>query len=254
MREYLYDFASTQDNGFRNSSGIAYVIIKAKNDASRAKYIKDCTIKGCVTIALENGGFLENVPVLKHVWNDIVFPADSNKMGSCVFWTNVPKTNIVVIQGVVPKNNEVINRNENEFLLSRNFTQQVNGKNISNHIEIAGNAIAGKINISVDGGEDNGELLINIFNKNKSSKLTVNTKGNVTFNVSGKMDLFTSKGISIRNDKETFITLLTDLIKEFKNSIIQTPSGAGNISPTTIQLIEKVETRIQTLFIENGSK
>ena len=246
MRNYLTQYASTQAPGVRNASGIGYIIIKNKNNAPREKYIKDCMLKGCVTIAFENGGFLENVPVLTHVWNYIKFPEKEDKMGSCVLWNNIDKRNSIVIVGVIPKTNEINNIAENQFIISRSLDNK--------HIEISGDAKSGKINISVDGGEKDGELMINVFNKNKSSKLSVNVKGSISLDVDGKVDLFSSQGISIRNKNETFITLLTDLIKELKNGIIQTPSGPGNISPSTITLIEKVETRIKTLFIENGTK
>lgn len=246
MRDYLNNYVSTQQPGVRNSSGIGYVIVKAKDGKPREDYIKDCVLKGCVTIAFENGGFLENVPVLKHVWNYIEFPEKQDKIGSCVLWNNIDKRNLVVITGVVPKINEINNILENQFLISRSLNDK--------HVEISGDAKNGIVNISVDGGDKGGELMINVFNKNKTSKISLNLKGDISLDVDGKVDLFTTNGIAIRNKDETFITLLTDLVKEFKNSIIQTPSGPGNISQTTITLIEKVETRIKTLFIENGTK
>jgi hypothetical protein len=246
MRDYLTSYVSTQAPGVRNASGIAYVIIKTKNGKPRVDYIKDCMLKGCVTVAFENGGFLENVPVAKHVWGYIKFPEKEDKFGSCVVWSNIDKRNSIVILAVIPKTDEINNIAENQFSLSRSLDDK--------HLEISGDAKAGIINISVDGGKDKGELMINVFNKNKSSKLSVNVKGNISLDVDGKVDLFTSQGISIRNKNETFIILLSDLIKELKNSIVNTPSGPGNISPSTITLIEKVETRIKTLFIENGTE
>lgn len=209
MRDYLSDFVSTQDNGSRNASGLGYVIIKAKNNTERETYIKDCTRKGCITIALENGGFVETVPVLKHVWNDIVFPEKSNKLGSCILWTNIPKSNAIVIVGVIPKSNEIVNRNENDFLLNRSFANKVGGKTIINNLEISGSAKEGKINISVDGGDDNGELIINIANKNKTASLNIKVKGKAIVDTTDTITLNSAKSIIFGKgkDKSEGITL-----------------------------------------------
>ena len=224
MRDYLNEYLSTQDNGFRNSSGLGYVIIKAKDDANREAYIKNCVLKGTVTIALENGGFVENVPILKHVWNDITFPELPNKLGSCVLWSNVNKSNVIVIVGVVPKNNEIVNRNENDFLLTRSFAQKIGGKNIVNNIEISGNAKEGKINITVDGGNDNGEMLINVSNKNNTAAVKINVKGKVAIDSTDVITINSKKSVTLGTGKDASkegITLGKQAKKMFDDFIDQ---------------------------------
>ena len=264
MRKYLNNYVSTQNNGFRNSSGIGYVLINAKDNAPREKYIKDCMLKGCLTIALENGGFIENIPVLKHVWDDIIFPELNTQMGSCVLWNNIPKSNLVVIVGVIPKSDEVINRNENSFSLSKTFIQKTNGKNVSNHLDISGDAKTGKINISVDGGEDSGELLINVFNKNKTANLKVNVRGKIIFDSSGGLeykDAFKNEIIADKNNVQINakkkvnlgkgkegITLgkqANDMFDEFINEVasITVTTALGTMPILNLLQVQKLKTK-----------
>lgn len=253
MRDYLSEYLSVQDNGSRNASGLGYVIIKAKNNTERETYIKDCTRKGCVTIALENGGFIETVPVLKHVWNDIIFPQKSNKLGSCILWTNIPKTNSIIIVGVIPKNNEIVNRNENDFLLSRSYMSDTNGKTIINNLEISGSAKDGKINISVDGGNDNGEFIINVANKNKTAKLNIKVKGGAVIDTTDEIIINSLKSITFGNkDKTEGITLgkqakqmFDDFIDEVSKITVTTALGTMPIlNVTQIQALKKNTAKI----------
>ena len=155
-------------------------------------------------MTFEDGGFVENVPVLKHVWDDIVFPEDKDELGSCVLWNNIANSNIIAIVGVILKNDEVESRDENQFLIKRSFTQSKKGKTISNHLSISGNAKAGKLNITVDGGEDSGELAINVFNKKKTGKLNINLKGNINLDSSDTINLNIANKISFSvDDKKT---------------------------------------------------
>lgn len=278
MRDFLTEYKSTQNNGVRNSNGIGYVIIKAKDNASRKKYIQNCILKGSVTIALENGGFIENVPVLKHVWNDIEFPQLGNKMGSLVLWNNIDKANVIVITGVIPKNNEIINRNENEFFIGRAFTQEVDGKQVTNYIEISGNADSGKINISIDGGQDDGELSINLFNQNKSTKLNVIVKGDINFDGSNDtnfttknnfnasaqniLNLLAKKSINLGTGKEPLVlgnTLKTEIEKtnNLLQVIVKVLTGApiteaGNGAPSSLQ--QSLASAIRTQNLGDFSK
>lgn len=222
MREHLNNYLSTQPPGVRNSNGIGYVIIKAKNNASREKYIKDCTLKGCITIVLENGGFVENVPVLKHVWNYIEFPEEENKIGSCVSWSNVDQRNLIIINGVLPKIDEINNINENQFLISKKFTKKIKGKQIQNYLEISGDAKAGKINISIDGGDEDGELLINVFNNKKTA--------NVNLNVKGKFLINTSKGLFYQDEYENKVEFTQDNIQLLAKKLIKLGKGKEGIT------------------------
>jgi hypothetical protein len=258
MRDYLTEYCSTQENGFRSSAGVGYVIIAAKDNAPRDKYILDCTLKGCVTIALDNGGFIENVPVLKHVWNDIVFPDTKDNLGSCVFWTNIPHSNLVIVQGVIQKSNEVFSINENEFSLNRKFSQLVGGKQISNNIEISGNAKEGKINITVDGGEDSGELLINITNKNKSAKASLNVKGLFNIDTSGDIQINSATKVTLGKgkDKSEGITLgkkckkmFDDFIDQVAQSTVTTAMGVMPLmNATQIEQLKQSTEKIISTF------
>lgn len=58
--------------------------------------------------------------------------------------------------------------------------------------------------------------------------------------------------IDIRNDAVVLKDILNDLILELKNAIIQTPSGAGNFSPTTTAKLDVIDNQINQLF-KDGS-
>jgi hypothetical protein len=246
MRDYLNKYASTQSPGVRNASGIAYIIIKTKNGKPRADYIKDCILKSCVTIAFENGGFLENVPVSKHLWNYIEFPEKEDKLGSCVVWNNIDKRNSVVITAVIPKINEINNISENQFLISRGLNDK--------HIEIAGDAKSGKINISVDGGESDGELMINVFNKSKTANLSVNVQGKVTLDIADDVQINSktkvilgknkngSEGITLGKKAEEVINAFID---EVAKATVTTALGTMPLLNTAqISLLKKNTSKI----------
>ena len=197
-REYLEDFVSTQHAGTRKNSGIGYITIKCKDNQPREKYIQDCNLRGCVNIILEDGGFIENVPVLKHVWNDIEFPENDTQLGSQVFWENISKSSLVLIIGILPKNNELINVQEHQFILAKSFN--------NNYLEISGDAKSGNMNITIDGGKDSGELNLNVFNKNKNATLNLNVKGNMNVDSSDTININSSNKIkfSVNNSKTMF--------------------------------------------------
>lgn len=57
-----------------------------------------------------------------------------------------------------------------------------------------------------------------------------------------------SSKFTLKNAQISFKELLNDIITEFKNAIITTPAGAGNVSPTTQAKLEKINKKINQLF------
>lgn len=241
MREYL-DNITTSTNGARTPQGIGYVISLAKDSADIKKYIKNSYLRSSVTLALENGGFVENVPVLKHVWNDIEFPNSNKKLGSCVLWNALPNSNNLVVVGVIVKNNAVLNQYENQFNIHKEFEK--------NYIEISGDAKNGKLNINVNGGNDKGELEINVSNTSKSAKFKLIVKGDMIVDVDGKSDFYVNDGIAIRNKDESLRTILNDLMTKIENAILTGSSGPYQFGPTAIQDFTLINERINKLINE----
>lgn len=232
MRDYLKKRVSTNYNGIRKPNGVGYVIIKATGNADRETYITNCKLRGCVTLALDDGGFIENVPVLKHVWDYLIFPEFENELGSQVWWNSVPHLNNLLVVGVIPKNNDILNINENQFNVSREFNGSL--------IEISGDAKNNKLSLNVDGSNESAELIISVSDKNKSSKLNLIVKGDIncdsinnTINASKKLAFIISDN-SIDNNNtviEYEKTKGLSYIDEFDNKII--------INDTFIRMIHK---------------
>lgn len=239
MRDYL-NFISTTPNGIKDNQGVGYIISLGKNSADIKKYIKNSFLKTTVTIALENGGFIENVPVLKHVWNDLEFPDSNKKLGSCIFWNKVPYLNNILVVGVITKNNDVLNQYEHQFSLHKEFEK--------NYIEISGDAKNGRLNLTVDGGTNNGELEINVANNSNSAKLRLVVKGNMIVDIDGKTDFYVNDGIAIRNKDESLKTIFDDLLLKLENAILTGGSGPYNFGPTAKNDLKVIGQRINKLL------
>lgn len=251
-RRYLSGSVSTKEIGSRETSGVGYVVLGTSLTSERESYVQNCLLKSCVTIAFENGGFLEGVPVLKHVWADIEFPEEITELGSCVLWQKIPKMNSVCIVGVLPKNNSIVNVNEHQFSLSR----ELNGK----HVQILGDAKTGKIVLNVQGATDSAELMVYVGDKNLSSSLNVIVKGSASIDVSESISIVSKKhqasfdkdGFVIKNDTQSFSKIMNDFFTEIMNAVIQTPAGPGNIAPSSSQKINLIKERFNKLF-KNGA-
>ena len=258
-------FVSTRPNSSRNSCGIGYIICKAKNDAERKAYIKNCRSKSVVTLAFESGGSMENVNVLSHVFNDLVFPKTQDKLGSCVLWNSIPKSNQVIVVGIINRVDELQNFTEDSFVISRKFSDGVLGANgINNYLEISGNAQSGEINISVSGSKNLGKLKINIANKNKSAELSVNVKGKINLEATDDITLqnntivyLTAKEKVILGEGDEpmilgniFKSLLDDFIDEVSN--IKTNTTIGLQPILNIVQVKLLKTRTQAILSKYG--
>lgn len=266
MRDFK-NYVSTREVGKRNSNGIAYVIIPAEESIPREVYIKDCLSKSKVALLFEDGGFYENALVGKNVWNYLQFPLTSDKLGSCVFWNYIKKSNTIIVIDVIQKSDDVLNQFENEFLLKRTFNNNV--------ISISGNSKTNILSINVQSDDSTqNKLNINVTNSNKSSVLNIFVKGNIEIESDGKTTLkstnnlnlifkdekglienkfeILNNGFCIKTKQESFFTLFNLLLNEIESAIILTPSGAGTISPSTTIKLETIRTKFNTLF-NNGS-
>ena len=254
-------YVSTRPSSFRNSSGTGFVLLKAKDDASREQYIKNCIAKSTLTIALENGGAVENVPVLKHCWNDIVFPKLDTELGSQIFWTNIPKRNLIIVTGVLNKIDELQNFTEDSFVISRKFS---NGKDINNYIEVSGDAQNGQINISVSGSKNLGKLKINIANKNKTAELSVNVKGKINIEATDDISLVNNTIIYLTAKEKVILgrgdspMILGDLLKSLLDDFIDATSqittltAIGTQPIINIAQVEALKERTQVILSKYG--
>lgn len=202
------DYVSTRELGSRGSAGIGYVTVPKGVD--RDTYVKDCLLKGLCTISLESGLIIENVTISKHILNYIEFPAEFSTLGSIVVWVNLVKYNAPVIVAIIGKNDEVAGINEHQFVLSRRDNKR--------YIEVAGNAEAGVLNINVEGGDEGGEVIINVTNNVDSAKLKIFVKGEALLDVVGSATIQATDKIMM---------LIEDLGVDNRRTTISYQKGVG---------------------------
>lgn len=180
---------STRHIGKRNIAGIGYINLPL--DIDREVYIRSVYRKGSISVALDDGGVIDDVLITKEALDRLVFPISSKELGSIVFWVNIPKKNQPVIVGTINKNNEFVNLNENEFSFKR--------ESKFGFVEISGNGRNSDINFIVNHNQSRGK--INIIASNKTGTAEVNV------NVKGGMNIYTSKDINITTEESFNLTV-----------------------------------------------
>lgn len=85
---------------------------------------------------------------------------------------------------------------------------------------------------------------------NKETAIVVGTSEleKVTCTLEGFSLKIENGKIQIKNEQADFKTLLNDLLKELKNTIIQTPSGPGNFAPQNVAKFEEINNKINQLW------
>lgn len=183
--------------GRRASAGVGYICIP--KDISPDIYKKSCLQKGRVSLQCEYER-LDNVRIAKHMYNDLKFPTEHNKVGSAVVWINVPKHNQPVAVAVLYKESEIASFDENSFVLSKDMAES--------RVEIIGNAKEAVLNINVESKSVGASALqINILNKDNNANLGVN--------VNGTIDI---------ESNTTKIKVLNDFLLQIKNDVASTTS------------------------------
>ena len=103
----------------RSSIGIGYLIIP--DECERDKFLAQCFNKQKFCIVNNNGEFIENVPCLEQILNDLQFPIDSKSFGSQILYLNLPGQNVPIIIGTLAKQFISSYRKENDFIINKNF-------------------------------------------------------------------------------------------------------------------------------------
>lgn len=232
--------------GDRMSAGVGYVMLPI--DVDRDKFIQRCLRTGTISLFTENTEFINNVKIDRWTLQQIDWPDKQAELGDCIFWVNMPKHNVPVAVAILTKNNQIIDLVENEFSLTKN------SKNGS--VSISGNSDKGVINIIVNSDKD-GQFNVSVINKNDQAKFNLSVRGEVNINTTKglnyKDDLgnelhMLKNGFTIKNKSESFKTLVDDLFQAIEQLIVNTPSGAGTISPSSTQKLEKLKSRFGKLF------
>ena len=218
-------FVTTQASGVRHPFGFGYVVIP--KDADRNVYIESCLRTFTVTMLLENGGWIDNVPVFKSAFNEIEFPETSNELGSQVFWGNIGMLGFPAIVSVGLKTNEFFVVKENQFVNQKNTkdgTVEVRGdaKQVTYNI-IVNSTVSkkGVFNVLVSNSDKTAQFNTTVKGTKKTDiegSETINVTDTINFNIGSgenitKISIVDGKGISIEDNFGNKITTEKDLIK-----------------------------------------
>jgi len=167
---------TTQRAGTRYYTGFGYVALP--KDLDRDKYINNCLRTNSITILFENGGWADNVPVAKGLFEHIEFPDDPEKLGSQVVYSSLNATGWLFITAVLPKNNEVVVTNELQFVKQRSGSNGV--------VSIVGDALKQFVNITVSSFKKGmGSFNLSVSNPDKTAELNVRVKGSKNSDIEG---------------------------------------------------------------------
>ena len=204
-----------------------YIIIPANVD--RAKFIQQCYRWERVSILIERGGgVIHECYITRNVLQLIEFPGTSGSLGSCVLFLTDGQSGHPVVFGVLSKEDESQLLREGYFELSKYIG--------ANSIVIAGDAQAGVLNLSVNGGVVS-QLNITVTNKNKDAVINVRCLGNVNIQMDGTFKI--NKGTQSMI-KGTELKTQLDKTNELLQALLNIISGApvtepGNGAPSALQ-------------------
>jgi hypothetical protein len=180
-------------SGSMDVVGIGYIVVPPQIDIN--EYIEHSFRTGTISLALENGGIIDNVAITKEAIQNLNFPESSTTLGSQILYVSLPRKNQPIAIGSISKNNEFVNFSKNKSSLRRATKNYVS--------EVLVDADKGTIiitsNSSVIGG---GDIYILSTNKDKSSKLTLVVSKDINIS-SQNFTLTNSKKLSfIVKDKD----------------------------------------------------
>jgi hypothetical protein len=178
-------------NNYNYPVGFGYVTIPG--DVDRKKYIETCLRKERIDIKLDDGGgVIQECYIDMGALQRIIFPEDTNTLGSCVAFITPRFYNKAIIVGVVSKSDET------QLLDEKSFKKVVNSDSAA--ISIEGKGQSGELFINVESlFENEGNIFINLKSKNNSSKFNVRCFGDINLYSEGEVSLKSLNSIKIES-------------------------------------------------------
>jgi len=215
--------AQTQIEGERFNCGIGFIAIPS--DIDREVYIRSCYKQNRVSIKTRDGGFINRVPVGKNCINLIEFPLTFKDSGSPVVWVNEPNHNQPIIIEVLNKDEEYFDLVEHQSRFIRKYK--------NNLVEIVSSPKNSYIGITVD-SEDDSEIYLNVYNKNKTGKLNITVQGDVNISTEGIVNFeqniaFVSETTNDEDTTKTCRFTQTDEEQVFEGKIFRLNSGSESM-------------------------
>lgn len=201
----------------------------------RQVYIDNCYKTGTVTLINENSEVINRVKIGKLLLQLVEFPDDTDSLGSEVICLTIPYSGEIRVVDVYYTDKQYNFQKENEY----RFVKQHNTGIASITVDGRGRTI-----ISVDGGEDVGEIILNVTDNNKTGKLSIQVNGSVNL-VSSQSVLIDSPQIFL-NQSEEPIPLgnkLAQLLDDILSQLAKESAGPYPLLGRSIyeQLKESIE-------------
>jgi hypothetical protein len=155
----------------RNSCGIGYVILS--RELKTVEYLTNSFRNSTATIITESNEIIKNVYIDRSSWQEIEFPDDVNKRGSCVVWLNLNAQNKPVIIAVLNKKDQInAIQTRNSFKFSKNSA--------SSGASIEGIGDGGVLNMIVNGvTKEESQVNIRILNDSGEGLLDLLVQGDI---------------------------------------------------------------------------
>lgn len=209
-------YVSTREISKRNAAGVGYVILPL--DIDRDTYIRSVYRKGAISVALDDGGTIDDILISKEALDKISFPKNSKELGSIVFWVNIPKKNQPVIVGTLSKNNEFTNLNEHEFSFKKDSK--------FGFVEVTGNGKDGDLSFIINNNQSRGKINIIASNKAGTAEVNVNVKGDVNIETSNDINISAQESFNLSIGDENALAVINyvkgegfQYLDEFNNKI-----------------------------------
>ena len=184
----------------RESSGMGWIIIPS--DIDRDEYIKGVYSTGYCMMITDHNHPVREVALPYHIIREVEFPAAAAERGSLVSWMSVPKTQQLVIVGILQAPGK-----SSPYKERTGVEEQ---KNKSTRVARVMSADDKSYTISVTSGEeDEGGFAVKIQGPEKTTSISFNLDGKASIKSDDTLDIFSENEINIKvGSKEAEISTL----------------------------------------------
>lgn len=233
--------------------GYGYVCIPENID--RSKYIKTCFRKEKISIILDQGGsMIMDCYITKESLQNITFPESAGKLGALVVFVVQKFNSKPIIIGTLSKTNE------SQLLSENTFKNEV--KTDDNLVSIVGSG-DGSLTINVKNKIRGGKISVNVIGED--AELNLNSSGTTNINSTGDVNVKSSGNINsiyLREGVESIKLLISEnglryedennsfTINKNESKIIHNDGSESLLLGDTTQAeIEKLKTYVDTMKI-----
>lgn len=242
----------------RDGISFGYIILpdNHQGEDNRKIYIDNCYRQNRVAILPENGGTpIFDCVITQSAIKEIVFPTETNKLGSGICFMTI-SNGMPIVLDVVSKMDETSFITENSWQIIREDSEGVVLLKMD-----AKNGLISLQNISYTNKP--ATVIINIKDPSKQSAFNLNVSGAISIDLSGifgissldsvvmkvneTSEISIKEKIKIQNENESIKVLLEDILTAITQLTVTTGVGASGV-PINASDFQSIKTRIGDLF------